>query len=106
LFVIASFACIVLGVVLTLSGFASRRVLFRSNTTPAGEELKFSNSEAKLNFGGAWTDKKRDVTVVKLQYNKKAREELSTKGTQYKLHIVDDSNKVQDKIKMSYGILG
>src|SRR5699024_10075019 len=28
------------------------------------------------------------------------------KGTQYKLHIVDDSNKVQDKIKMSYGILG
>lgn len=106
LIVIASFACIVLGVVLTMSGFASRQEYMRTNTTPSGEELKFSNSEAKLNFGGAWTDKNRDVTVIKLQYNKKAREELSTKGTQYKLHIVDDSNKAQDNIKMSYGILG
>jgi len=106
LIVIASFACIAVGIMLTMSGFASRQEYMRTNTTPAGEELKFSNSEAKLKFGGAWTDKNRDVTVIKLQYNKKAREELSTKGTQYKLHIVDDSNEVQDKIKMSYGILG
>src|SRR5699024_3948285 len=64
LIVIASFACIVLGVVLTMSGFASRQEYMRTNTTPSGEELKFSNSEAKLNFGGAWTDKNRDVTVI------------------------------------------
>ncbi|MCW0998231.1 flagellar biosynthesis protein FliS, partial [Streptococcus anginosus] len=64
------------------------------------------SSEAKLKFGGAWTDKNRDVTVVKLGYNKKAREELSTKGTQYKLFVVDNDNKIQKHAKISYGILG
>ncbi|OEK58887.1 hypothetical protein [Staphylococcus equorum] len=104
--VVLAIACIAIGTQLTISGFSDRAEYLRTNTTPIGEELKFSNSETTLKFGGAWTDKDRDVTVVKLQYDKKAREELSTKGSQYKLHIVDNEDKVQDNVKMSYGILG
>lgn len=97
---------IVLGTFLIFSGLANRQEYLRTNTTPIGEELEFKSSEAKLKFGGAWTDKNRDVTVVKLGYNKKAREELSTKGSQYKLFVVDNENKIQKKVKMSYGVLG
>ncbi|MDK7284302.1 hypothetical protein [Staphylococcus pettenkoferi] len=104
--VLLAFATIALGVLLTFSGFAKRQEYLKTNTTPIGEDLKFKSSEAKLKFGGAWTDKNRDVTVVKLGYNKKAREELSTKGTQYKLFVVDNDNKIQKHAKISYGILG
>lgn len=104
--VIIAVAFVAVGIQLTISGFGNQAEYQRTNTTPLGEELVFSNSETKLTFGGAWTDKNKDVTVVKLQYDKKAREELSTKGSQYNLHIVDNEDKVQDNVKISYGILG
>lgn len=104
--VILSLVLVISGITLTISGFSNRQEYMRTNTTPAGEERTFSSSDAKLTFGGAWTDKNKDVTVVKLLYSKKALEQLSTKGSKYKLFIVDNQNKVQDKIKMSYGILG
>ena len=104
--VIIATIAIILGILLSISGLGSRQEYLRTNTTPLGEELSFSNSETQLKFGGAWTDKKRDVTVIKLLYGKKAREVLSTKGKNYKLYIVDNEHKVQNKVKMSYGILG
>lgn len=94
------------GVFLSVTGFAKYQSHLANNTTPIGDDLQFRKSEATLKFGGAWTDKNRDVTVVKLKYTKQARDILSTQGKQYKIFIVDNDNKVQKNIKMAYGMLG
>ncbi|WP_407807706.1 hypothetical protein [Staphylococcus aureus] len=96
----------IFGCYFTVKGLNKYHFDLENNTNPIGDELVFSRSEAKLKFGGAWTDKDRNVTIVKLNYNDQARELLSTKGSNYKIFIVDDDNKVGKKVKMSYGILG
>lgn len=89
-----------------ISGIASWESHKQSNTTPIGEEIKFQKSGATLGFGGVWTDKKRDVTAIKLKYDKKARNKLSTRGKSYKLYLIDSEGKLTKKdVKMSYGIL-
>lgn len=89
-----------------LSGVASWESHKQSNTTPVGENVEFQRSGASVEFGGVWTDKKRDVTAIKLHYDGKARNQLSTRGTSYKLYLIDDSGKLTKKdVKMSYGIL-
>lgn len=89
-----------------LSGVASWESHKQSNTTPVGENVEFQRSGASVEFGGVWTDKKRDVTAIKLHYDGKARNQLSTRGTSYKLYLIDDSGKLTKKdAKMSYGIL-
>lgn len=87
-------------------GTAKYKTFQKNNTTPIGEELKFRKSGASVKFGGAWTDKKRNVTVVKLKYDKQARNMLSTQGSNYKIYVVDKKKKLKNKVKMSYGILG
>jgi hypothetical protein len=89
-----------------ISGIASWESHKQSNTTPIGDEIKFQKSGATLNFGGVWTDKKRDVTAIKLKYDKKARNKLSTRGESYKLYLIDSEGKLTKKdVKVSYGIL-
>ncbi|HCU7653984.1 TPA: hypothetical protein OVC47_001570 [Staphylococcus aureus] len=99
-------AITVLGGILTIGGLNNYKQFLDNNTTPIGDTLTFGKSEASLKFGGAWTDKNRNVTVVKLKYSKGARSKLSTQGKQYKLFIKDDENKVKKNIKMGYGVLG
>ena len=89
-----------------ISGIASWESHKQSNTTPVGEEIKFQKSGATLGFGGVWTDKKRDVTAIKLKYDRKARNKLSTRGESYKLYLIDSEGKLTKKdVKVSYGIL-
>ena len=89
-----------------ISGIASWESHKQSNTTPIGDEIKFQKSGATLGFGGVWTDKKRDVTAIKLKYDKKARNKLSTRGESYKLYLIDSEGKLTKKdVKVSYGIL-
>lgn len=75
-----------------------------SNTTPIGQELEFSKSGAAINLKDVWTDKNRDLTVVKLGYNKAARKKLSTTGKNYHLHMITDKGHVP-KAEVEYGIL-
>src|SRR5699024_12199034 len=78
----------------------------QSNTTRRGDEIKFQKSGATLGFGGVWTDKKQDVTAIKLKYDRKTRNKLSTRGESYKLYLIDSEGKLTKKdVKESYGIL-
>lgn len=104
--VIVAFIIGVFGIYFTTNGLSKYNFDLENNTNPIGDELEFSRSEAKLKFGGAWTDKNKEVTIVKLNYNDKARQMLSTKGSKYKIFVVDDKRKLKGKVKMSYGILG
>ncbi|NMK53989.1 hypothetical protein [Staphylococcus capitis] len=95
-----------LGLYLTTSGSHKYLLDLANNTTPIGDELEFRKSGASLKFGGAWTDKNKDVTVVKLKYSKTAKDTLSTQGRQYKIFVIDDDNKIKKKANIGYGVLG
>lgn len=76
-----------------------------SNTDKLGKELKFSKTNnAKVTLSEVWTDKDRNVTVIKLGYPRSTRNILSNKGTNYKLYMSTGGEKPD--IKMAYGILG
>src|SRR5699024_2772760 len=75
------------------------------NTTPIGTELEFSKTKAKVHIGSVWTDKNRDVTMIQLKYDKGARNQLSTKGKNYRLYLVSEEEGKPD-VEMQYGILG
>lgn len=75
------------------------------NTTPIGEQLEFSKSGAEVTIKDVWTDKKRDLTVVKLGYDKSARRKLSTTGKNYHLHMIADEGH-KPKVSVKYGVLG
>ena len=76
----------------------------KNNTTPLGTELKFQKTDASVKLDDVWTDKKRDVTMVHLKYDKGANRVLSSDGKNYKLYLVSEHGK--PKVKMSYGVLG
>lgn len=75
-----------------------------NNTTEIGSDLKFTKSESTVKIDDVWTDENRDVTVVKLGYDNKARDLLSTKGKNYNLYMVTDGDKPD--VKLKYGMLG
>lgn len=78
----------------------------RDNTTDIGTELKFTKSGAKVSIGDVWTDKSRDVVMVKLKYDNAARKLLSTNGKKYKLYLIDEKRRKPKDLSMSYGVLG
>ncbi|WP_194748018.1 hypothetical protein [Staphylococcus chromogenes] len=106
LLVVIAMTFLILGVFWTATGFSKYKFYLANNTTPIGDTLEFGKSEATLKFGGAWTDKNREVTVVKLHYNDKSRELLSTQGKNYKLFVIDDKGEIINRAKLSYGLLG
>lgn len=85
---------------------AKYNTYLKENTTKIGTELEFAKSKAKVTLGDVWTDKKRDVTMVKLSYDKQSRNLLSTKGKNYKIYLIDKEGKKPKNVKISYGILG
>jgi len=78
----------------------------KDNTTEIGTELTFAKSSAKVTLSDVWTDKDRNVTMVKLGYDKQARNLLSTKGKNYKIYLIDDEGKKPKNVEISYGLLG
>lgn len=94
----------VLGVM--LYGYKSHdyKMYQMNNTTKIGSDLQFTKSEATVRIDDVWTDENRDVTVVKLGYDNKARDLLSTKGKNYNLYMVTDGDK--PPVKLKYGMLG
>lgn len=78
----------------------------KENTTKIGTELQFAKSKAKVTLNDVWTDKDRNVTMVKLGYDNQSRNLLSTKGKNYKIYLIDKEGKKPKGVKISYGILG
>ncbi|MBO3081161.1 hypothetical protein [Mammaliicoccus sciuri] len=76
-----------------------------NNTTPIGKELTFSKSEASIKIADIWSDKNREVTVVKFRYSGKARDILSLDGKNYNLYFIHNRNH-KPKVEMKYGVLG
>lgn len=95
---------VVFTIILIIGGINWQQYKY-SNTTPIGDELQFERSEAILDFNGVWTDKKKDVTAVRLHYDDDARKKLSTQGKNYKLYLIDSDGKAQKNVKLSYGVL-
>ena len=78
----------------------------KENTTKIGTELEFVKSKAKVTLSDVWTDKDRNVTMVKLGYDRQSRNLLSTKGKNYKIYLIDKEGRKPKGVKISYGILG
>lgn len=76
----------------------------KNNTEEFGSTKSFTQSGAKVKFSEVWTDKNRDVTVVKLGYPENTKDKLSNRGKAYKLYMKPKGAK--PKAKMAYGILG
>ncbi|ELJ9246737.1 hypothetical protein RT992_002420 [Staphylococcus pseudintermedius] len=78
---------------------------FKKNNTEEFVTTKvFAHSDAKVKFSEVWTDKNRDVTIVKIGYPQSSQDKLSNRGKAYKLYMKPKGTK--PKVKMAYGILG
>ena len=86
--------------------FVNYSVYLKENTTKIGTELQYAKSKAKVTLSDVWTDKDRNVTMVKLGYDRQSRNLLSTKGKNYKIYLIDKEGKKPKGVQMSYGILG
>lgn len=76
----------------------------KNNTSELGKVLKFQKSDdAEIKFNEVWTDKNRQVTVVKFGYSDASRKKLSTDGTDYKIYMKPKGKRPE--VKISYGIL-
>lgn len=73
------------------------------NTTPLGSELRFPLSDVGLKLGDVYTDKNRNLTVVRISYNEHAHSHLPVDGADYDVMLKSKKHK---NIKASYGILG
>lgn len=93
------------GIILFVYKFSAMLDYMTNNSTPVGTQLKFAKSGAPITISEIWTDKQREVTVVKLKYNKKSRSLLSIDGDKYNLYFLHKTNHKPD-IQMKYGILG
>lgn len=76
----------------------------KNNTEEFGSPKSFTQADAKVKFSEVWTDKNRDVTIIKLGYPDNSKEKLSNRGKAYKLYMNPQGTK--PKVKMAYGILG
>ncbi|MCG2076178.1 hypothetical protein K4P40_11410 [Staphylococcus epidermidis] len=76
----------------------------KNNTEEFGSTKSFTQADAKVKFSEVWTDKNRDVTIIKLGYPDNSKEKLSNRGKAYKLYMNPQGTK--PKVKMAYGILG
>lgn len=108
--------CVLIFVVMifwNIKGFGDYRYIVRTNTTPPGTEMAFSQSEAPVMLDGVWTDKNRDVIVARIGYAEQSNQMLSTTGANYEIGLMAE-NPLAEKEKsdkethlaMSYGILG
>ncbi|WP_336949826.1 hypothetical protein [Staphylococcus epidermidis] len=76
----------------------------KNNTEEFGSTKSFTQADAKVKFSEVWTDKNRDVTIIKIGYPDNSKEKLSNRGKAYKLYMNPQGTK--PKVKMAYGILG
>ncbi|HAR5547557.1 TPA: hypothetical protein I1T43_002293 [Staphylococcus aureus] len=85
-------------------GFQAYGNFKKNNTEEFGSTKSFTKADAKVKFSEVWTDKNRDVTIVKLGYPESSQDKLSNRGSAYKLYMNPKGTK--PKAKMAYGILG
>lgn len=85
-------------------GFQAYGNFKKNNTEEFGSTKSFTQADAKVKFSEVWTDKNRDVTIIKLGYPDNSKEKLSNRGKAYKLYMNPQGTK--PKVKMAYGILG
>lgn len=103
---IAMFAIILFAFSTVLCGFGFQAYgnFKKNNTEEFGSTKSFTQADAKVKFSEVWTDKNRDVTIIKLGYPDNSKEKLSNRGKAYKLYMNPQGTK--PKVKMAYGILG
>lgn len=104
IFLLATFLT-VSGIIIFFNQYSNYTWFLVNNTTPIGTDLKFSRTGATVSIADVWTDRTRDLTVVKLNYSNEAYQVLSTNGSNYNLYL---ATKLKDKPKdltMSFGML-
>ncbi|HAC5789003.1 TPA_asm: hypothetical protein GZX72_14350 [Listeria monocytogenes] len=92
------------GVVFLAVGGKAYSNHIKNNTSPYNTTLTFEKSDAKVQLKEVWTDKNREVTVVKLGYTDSAQDKLSNSGEFYDLYMQPNGKKPDAELK--YGILG
>ena len=105
IFWIVCMAGFCLGLVLFINGKANMKFEIENNTTPIGTKETFSKSEADVTIKDVWTDKNRDLLVVKLGYNDSARKKLPVDGENYNITLLTNNGN-RPNLKGSYGVLG
>lgn len=100
----------IIGAIITtiwlISGFYKYHQYQKNNTTEIGTELEYSKSGAKVTISSVWTDTNRDVAMIRLSYDKTARNLLSTNGKNYKLYLIDKNGTKPKDLHLAYGVLG
>lgn len=96
---------LVLGIIFYVRGMMGMNYEIMNNTTPIGTNLEFSKSRAKVIVKDVWTDKNKDVLVVKLGYPGASRDVLPVDGAEYNITLITNDGK-KPKIEGKYGILG
>lgn len=76
-----------------------------NNTTPIGTSLEFARSGAKVEVTDVWTDQQRDVTTVRLRYDKNARNVLPRNGKDYNIYLASKQRDKPSNIEIEYGLL-
>ncbi|MEB6038041.1 hypothetical protein [Staphylococcus pseudoxylosus] len=102
---LTAFILISIGIVGTIKGTYGLTNYYATNTTQIGTDLVFSKSEATVKLSDVWTDKNKDLTVVKIKYSKQSRSQLSTIGEKYNLYLVSSDKNKPKVSKMQYGLL-
>lgn len=74
-----------------------------TNTSKIGTELLFPLSDTKVHLGDVYTDKKHNLTVVRLAYNNSSHKLLPSDGENYDVLL---KSKKKKNIKATYGLLG
>lgn len=88
--------------VMTINGFKNMYHDTITNTSKIGKKLTFPLSEAEVTLGAVYTDKKHDLTVVRLNYDNQSRNILPSNGADYDVLL---KSKDKKNVKATYGIL-
>lgn len=105
IFWLVCMAGLIFGIIGFVHGKSNMNFEIQNNTTPIGTKEEFSKSKANVTIKDVWTDKNRDLLVVKLGYDDASRRKLPIDGESYNLTVLTNNNKKLN-LKGSYGILG
>lgn len=98
--------CIVGGIGGWIYGNHEYNKMMLNNTTPDGSDVEFTKSEVPVKVVETWTDKDKDLTVVRLNFSQ-ASEKVSKIAKNYNLNIAyPDGHPLPKNFQMRFGFLG
>lgn len=104
-----SIVLIISGAIFSVAKYSEYKTYLTNNTTPINTTLTFrKTTNANLKLASVWTDRKRDLLVIRLQYTAGAHKMLPYRGTDYHLYLAalqpNDEAKFKN-LRLRYGLL-